>query len=205
MRFDPESGVDHLVTERISLDSADQRAGRAGRTAPGRAIRLWDARDILRPHREPEIRRVDLASTVLDLMAWGGDPRKFDWFEAPPAERLDVAIDLLRQLGIDDELRRYPLHPRLARLIIAANGDETAIAIAAAISEGVRLKSNATTKSDGRFDSSGAFRHARNCSSRRKGFSRRDCNPIRCSPIFGSSCSTNFMSEAFTPTSRSRW
>src|SRR5437762_7863344 len=104
MRFDPESGVDHLVTERISLDSADQRAGRAGRTAPGRAIRLCDARDILRPHREPEIRRVDLASTVLDLMAWGGDPRKFDWFEAPPAERLDAAIELLRQLGIDDEL-----------------------------------------------------------------------------------------------------
>jgi ATP-dependent helicase HrpB len=147
LRFDPETGIDHLVAERISLDSADQRAGRAGRTAPGRAIRLWDARDILRPHREPEIRRVDLASTVLDLIAWGGDPHSFDWFEAPPAQRLDAALDLLRQLGaiegkkltpIGEELRRYPLHPRLARLIIAANGDETAIAIAAAISEGVR-------------------------------------------------------------------
>src|SRR5262249_42662390 len=87
MRFDPESGVDHLVTERISLDSAEQRAGRAGRTQPGRAIRLWDARDILRPHREPEIRRVDLAAPVLDLMAWGGDPLTFDWFERPPQDR----------------------------------------------------------------------------------------------------------------------
>src|SRR5438105_4059401 len=98
LRFDPESGVDHLVTERISLDSAEQRAGRAGRTAPGRATRLWDARDILRPHREPEIRRIDLASTVLDLIAWGGDPHSFDWFEAPPPERLDAAIELLRLL-----------------------------------------------------------------------------------------------------------
>ena len=157
LRFDPESGVDHLVTERVSLDSADQRAGRAGRTAPGRAIRLWDSRDILRPHREPEIRRVDLASAVLDLIAWGGDPRTFDWFEAPPPDRLDAAIDLLTQLGaienmkltkLGDEIRRYPLHPRLARLILAANGDERAIAIAAALSEGVRLTRSETTDSD---------------------------------------------------------
>ncbi|HEY2321950.1 MAG TPA: helicase-related protein, partial [Thermoanaerobaculia bacterium] len=157
LRFDPESGVDHLVIERVSLDSADQRAGRAGRTSPGRAIRLWDSRDILRPHREPEIRRVDLASAVLDLIAWGGDPRTFDWFEAPPPDRLDAAIDLLTQLGaienmkltkLGDEIRRYPLHPRLARLIIAANGDERAIAIAAALSEGVRLTRSETTDSD---------------------------------------------------------
>src|SRR6266516_2547896 len=65
MRFDPETAVDHLVLERISLDSAEQRAGRAGRTAPGRCTRLWDERDILRPHREPEVRRVDLAGPVL--------------------------------------------------------------------------------------------------------------------------------------------
>ena len=157
LRFDPESGVNHLVTERISLDSAEQRAGRAGRTAPGRATRLWDARDILRPHREPEIRRIDLASTVLDVMAWGGDAHSFDWFEAPPADRLEAAIALLRQLdaiegnkltAIGEELRGYPLHPRLARMIVATNGDDTAIKIAAAISEGIRLTSNATTKSD---------------------------------------------------------
>jgi ATP-dependent helicase HrpB len=148
MRYDSETGVDHLVTERISLDSADQRAGRAGRTAPGRATRLWDARDLLRPHREPEIHRVDLASAMLDIIAWGGDPRTFPFFERPSSERLEAALSLLEQLGIDPELRRYPLHPRLARLIIAANGDELAVRIAAALSEGVRLRRSETTESD---------------------------------------------------------
>jgi len=148
MRYDPETGVDHLVTERISLDSADQRAGRAGRTAPGRATRLWDARDLLRPHREPEIQRVDLASAMLDVIAWGGDPRTFPFFEPPAPERLEAALSLLEQLGADAELRRYPLHPRLARLIIAANGDELAVRIAAALSEGVRLRRSETTESD---------------------------------------------------------
>ena len=149
MRYDPDTGIDHLVTERISLDSADQRAGRAGRTAPGRATRLWDARDLLRPHREPEIHRVDLASAMLDLIAWGGDPRKFEFFERPSEERLEAALTLLAQLGGSAaELRRYPLHPRLARLILAANGDEQAVRIAAALSEGVRLRKSETTESD---------------------------------------------------------
>ena len=148
MRYDPDTGIDHLVTERISLDSADQRAGRAGRTAPGRATRLWDSRDILRPHREPEIHRVDLASAMLDVIAWGGDPRAFPFFESPSPERLDAALSLLEQLGADAELRRYPLHPRLARLIIAAEGDELAVRIAAALSEGVRLRRSETTESD---------------------------------------------------------
>jgi len=149
MRYDPESGIDHLVTERISLDSADQRAGRAGRTAPGRATRLWDSRDLLRPHREPEIHRIDLTAAMLDVIAWGGDPRTFEFFERPSSERLDAALSLLEQLGGNAaELRRYPLHPRLARLIIAANGDERAVRIAAALSEGVRLRRSETTESD---------------------------------------------------------
>ena len=70
-RYDPERAIDSLETERISRDSADQRAGRAGRVQAGAAVRLWDARDRLRPHRESEIARVDLASVVLDLCAWG--------------------------------------------------------------------------------------------------------------------------------------
>src|SRR5207237_2358499 len=127
LRFDPESGVDHLVTERISLDSAAQRAGRAGRTAPGRATRLWDARDILRPHREPEIRRVDLASPVLDILSWGGDPKTFEWFERPPEERIEAAIGLLRLLRADERVHSLPLHPRLARLLIDAHGADEAI------------------------------------------------------------------------------
>ncbi len=101
-RYDADRLVDSLEEERITADSADQRAGRAGRTAPGVAVRLWDARDRLRPHREPEIARVDLASVALDVMAWGGDPRTFDWFEPPPTHALDAAIDVLRALGAID-------------------------------------------------------------------------------------------------------
>jgi len=85
---------------------------------------------------------------MLDVMAWGGDPRSFAFFEAPSPERLDAALTLLAQLGADAELRKYPLHPRLARLIIAANGDELAVRIAAALSEGVRLRRSETTESD---------------------------------------------------------
>src|SRR5262249_12117006 len=63
-RYDAERGVDSLVTERITLDAADQRAGRAGRESPGMVRRLWDAHDRLRPSREPEILRVDLSATA---------------------------------------------------------------------------------------------------------------------------------------------
>jgi ATP-dependent helicase HrpB len=126
LRFDPETAVDHLVTERIAANSAAQRAGRAGRTRPGRAVRLWDERDILRPHREPEIRRVDLAPPVLDIVGWGGDPKTFAWYERPPEERIDAAIALVRALG---DVPRLPLHPRLARIVADAHGADEAIEI----------------------------------------------------------------------------
>ena len=73
-RFDPDRGIDSLELERIPADAAEQRAGRAGRVGPGRARRLWDRADRLRPHGEPEIHRVDLSDAVLDILAWGGDP-----------------------------------------------------------------------------------------------------------------------------------
>jgi len=145
LRFDAETAVDHLVAEQISLDSADQRAGRAGRTAPGRATRLWDERTILRPQREPEVRRVDLASTVLDIISWGGDPRTFEWYERPPEHRIESAITLLTRLGAieerrltatGDRLRRFPLHPRLARVLL--DGGEAAARVCALLSEDVR-------------------------------------------------------------------
>jgi ATP-dependent helicase HrpB len=144
LRHDPAIGLDRLETERIPRDSADQRAGRAGRTGPGRALRLWDEREILRPHREPEIARADLAGPILDLLAWGGDPRAFEWFEAPPEERLESALALLEMLGaahagritpLGRTLRRFPLHPRLARLLVAAGGGEAAAAACAVLSE----------------------------------------------------------------------
>jgi len=143
-RLDAALGLDRLETERISLDSAEQRAGRAGRTAPGRAMRLWDARDVLRPHREPEIERVDLAPPVLEVLAWGGDPASFDWFEAPSAERVVAAMDLLTALGavednrltpLGEVLRRLPVPPRLARVLVAAGGSRLAAAACAVLSE----------------------------------------------------------------------
>jgi ATP-dependent helicase HrpB len=129
-RYDAERGIDSLEVERISGDSADQRAGRAARTAPGIAIRLWDARDRLRPHREPEIHRVDLAAAVLDIIAWGGHPRELEWFERPSDERIAAALSLLERLdaihggALTDTgraMQRLPLHPRLGRMLVAAD------------------------------------------------------------------------------------
>src|SRR5204863_8139621 len=75
-------------------------AGRAGRLAPGIVRRLWDPRDRLRPHREPEIHRIDLSGTVLDVIAWGGDPRTLEWFEAPRGDAIEAALTLLERLGL---------------------------------------------------------------------------------------------------------
>jgi ATP-dependent helicase HrpB len=144
-RYDPARAIDSLETERISLDSADQRAGRAGRVQAGIAIRLWDARDRLRPHREPEIARVDLAATLLTVLASGEDPRTFGWFEAPPDHAVDAGLELLRRLGAVDargaltppgrDLQRLPIHPRLGRILIAAHGAPTAARACALLSE----------------------------------------------------------------------
>ncbi len=144
-RYDAARAVDSLELERVSQDSADQRAGRAGRTRPGEVIRLWDPRDRLRPYREPEIARIDLAGPALEVLAWGGDPTTFEWFEAPPADALAAALKLLARLGAIDpkgrltqraaSMQRFPLHPRLARLMLAAEGSEEAAAACALLSE----------------------------------------------------------------------
>ena len=177
LRYDAEKGLDRLDTERISADSAAQRAGRAGRTGPGRALRLWDPRDILRPHREPEIARVDLAGPVLDVLAWGGEPGSFEWFEAPPAPAVDAAMELLGRLGAvrggrltqtGDALHRLPLHPRLGRVLLAAGGSAEAALACALLSERVAWRpASETTDCDllallGRVDlPAGATRVAR--------------------------------------------
>ncbi len=145
LRFDPGTGLDRLETERIARDSAEQRAGRAGRTAPGRVVRLWDARDHLRERREPEIERVDLAAPCLDVLAWGADPTRFEWFEAPAPGRLASAMSLLASLGavvdgritpLGRTLQRFPVHPRLARVLMEAGGTPAAAAVCAVLSEG---------------------------------------------------------------------
>ncbi|MCC7010886.1 MAG: ATP-dependent helicase HrpB [Acidobacteria bacterium] len=144
-RYDPDRGIDSLELERVSQDAADQRAGRAGRIGPGRALRLWDPRDRLAPHREPEIARIDLASVVLDILAWGGHPRSFPWFEAPPPQAVDAACALLARLGavdaanrltsVGEAMRGLPLHPRLSRVLLAASGARVAALACAALAE----------------------------------------------------------------------
>lgn len=146
-RYDAQRGIDTLTLERVTLDSAEQRAGRAARLGPGLVRRLWDARDRLRPHREPDIERVDLAPSVLDLLAWGADPIAFDWFEAPSIERIQAALRLLHRLGAIDtdrsgvrvtplgrQMQRLPLHPRLARILIDGEGAFEAAAMCATLS-----------------------------------------------------------------------
>jgi ATP-dependent helicase HrpB len=130
LRFDPATGLDRLELGRVSRASADQRAGRAGRQAPGICLRLWPSwEQPALPEREtPEIARVDLAGPALQLLAWGeSDLAAFGWFEAPDPPALAAATLLLRQLGaIDDHgvttlgrtMARLPIHPRLARLLV---------------------------------------------------------------------------------------
>lgn len=132
LRFDPSVGLDRLEVARISRTSADQRAGRAGRTAPGVCIRLWSEHDdrALRASEEPEVSRVDLSRAVLELGAWGEtDARRFAWFEAPPPAAIDAAEALLTDLGATDErgltqtgraLATLPLAPRVGRLLVEA-------------------------------------------------------------------------------------
>jgi ATP-dependent helicase HrpB len=145
-RYDPDRAIDSLTTERISQAEADQRAGRAARLGPGRVWRLWDRTQRLRDHREPDIRRIDLAGPVLDVLAWGGDPRTFEWFEAPPASAFEGALALLERLGavegavltpLGRRMARLPLPPRLARVLIAANGARPAALACALLSERV--------------------------------------------------------------------
>ncbi len=157
-RYDAGRAVDSLTTERITLDSADQRAGRAARLGPGLARRLWDARDRLRPHREAEIHRVDLSGLLLAILCWGATPDAFEWFDRPSADRLSAAADLLARLGAASDgqvtdlgrrMQRVPLAPRLARVLIEARGSWEGCAVCAWLAEPTRLEPRtAATSSD---------------------------------------------------------
>ena len=127
----PWSGVPTLKVAKVSRASATQRAGRAGRTRPGRCVRLYTKHDHdARPeHDAPEVQRMDLADTALALHAAGErDLRAFPWFEAPGSASVDAAERLLRDLGALDEggaltatgrsMLALPTHPRLARVVV---------------------------------------------------------------------------------------
>lgn len=149
--FDPHRGINTLLVEKISRAAADQRAGRAGRTAPGLALRLWTEEDhrARRLREEPEIRRVDLAETVL-LLKNGGveDVAGFRWLDMPDPAALQRALALLADLGALDpvdgrltslgrRLLHFPAHPRYGRMFVEAErlGCRTAVALAAAFTQ----------------------------------------------------------------------
>ena len=105
-RYDPFRGINTLLIERISQASAEQRAGRAGRTAPGICVRLWTEREHQeRAAREmPEVKRLDLSEVVLALKSAGiTDLQRFRWLEAPDARGLADAEELLHDLGALDK------------------------------------------------------------------------------------------------------
>jgi len=150
-RHDPHRGINTLLIEKISHASADQRAGRAGRTAPGLCVRLWSARDHVRraPRELPEIKRLDMAETVLTLKAAGfNNLAAFRWIEPPDAQALARAEALLRDLGALDsvsgeitptgrQMLSFPVHPRYARMFLAAEelGCVRAAALIAALTQ----------------------------------------------------------------------
>lgn len=175
-RYDPHRGINTLLIEKISVASADQRAGRAGRTAPGVCVRLWTEREQgKRPAQElPEVKRLDLSEVVLTLKAAGiDDIHGFPWLERPEPKSLERAETLLEDLGaigcrsgftpdtskpaaaqsgVKPDLQarrltitetgrkmlRFPVHPRYARMFLAAQdcGCVRPVALMAALTQG---------------------------------------------------------------------
>ncbi|WP_421764370.1 ATP-dependent helicase HrpB [Ekhidna sp.] len=142
MKWDPKSGLSRLETVQISKDSADQRAGRAGRLSPGVCYRMWskttDSR--LQEHRTPEILESDLASLALDLASWGiSDPLSLTWLSPPPRGAWQAAVQTLHELEALEngritphgkEIHRLPCHPRLAHMMLMAE-EEGLVSLAA--------------------------------------------------------------------------
>ncbi len=158
-RYDPYRGINTLLIEKISQASADQRAGRAGRTAPGRCVRLWSREEHghRMPQELPEVKRLDLSEVALTLKAAGvTELRKFRWLEPPGEQALAHAEELLQDLGaikpgsgdqgerggriteLGMRMLAFPVHPRYARMLLAAQelGCVYQAALIAALTQG---------------------------------------------------------------------
>ncbi|HEX8703768.1 MAG TPA: ATP-dependent helicase HrpB [Myxococcaceae bacterium] len=163
----PWSGLPTLKLAKVSRASATQRAGRAGRTRAGHCLRLYTQHDFDgRPEQDaPEIRRVDLAETVLALRASGvRELASFPFFEPPPAAALEAAETLLRRLGavdaqgrvtdIGNRLLRFPVHPRQARIIVEGErrgvGADAALLAALMGERDIRREARANLSGPGR-------------------------------------------------------
>ena len=137
-RLDQATGLTRLATLRVSRAAADQRSGRAGREAPGVAVRLWTPalHRGLAPYDRPDILEAELSGLLLDCAAWGTPPGALPFPDPPPAGALAAAAELLRGLGaIDADGRITPqgnrmaalgAHPRLAAMMLSADGPEQA-------------------------------------------------------------------------------
>lgn len=143
-RFDPKSGLSRLETVQISKDSADQRAGRAGRLSPGVCYRMWTAatHQRLAEHRTPEIMEADLAALVLDIAQWGiTNIEQLTWLSPPPKASVTQALETLTNLNAIEngritehgkQLHQLACHPRIAHMLLKAK-DDNAVALAADI------------------------------------------------------------------------
>lgn len=149
-RYSPRSGMTRLTTTRVSRAAADQRRGRAGRTAPGVCYRLWAEAEnhALLPRTTPEILAADLAPLALELAVAGGEPARLAWLDPPPSGALSEAGALLRQLGaLSPEghvtvhgraMAELGTHPRIAHLLLMGRVlgcDELAARLAALLEE----------------------------------------------------------------------
>lgn len=139
-RFDPRTGMTRLTTIATSRASADQRAGRAGRTEPGACYRLWSKleQSTRLAHLPAEITQVDLAGLVLELAAWNASPDSLRFIDPPPAKAMQTATRLLTDLGAlaadgrptstGRAMLALPVHPRLARMVVDARPADQALA-----------------------------------------------------------------------------
>ncbi|PJE42855.1 MAG: ATP-dependent helicase HrpB [Pseudomonas sp.] len=129
-RFDPNSGMTRLDTQRISRASATQRSGRAGRLQPGVCYRLWSQaqHEQLAAYGTAEMLQADLAGLALQLVRWGVQPAELVWLDPPPAAAYAQALELLGRLGAVDAqgkltahgqaMAELPTHPRIAHLLL---------------------------------------------------------------------------------------
>jgi len=163
-RYSPRTGMTRLVTVRVSLASADQRRGRAGRQGPGICYRLWSRAEeaTLVARATPEILEADLAPLALDLADAGvSQPGELAWLDSPPAAAFEEAIQLLRSLGALDQagritahgrrLARYALHPRLAHMVVHGRelgAGEVACELAVLLSERDLLAADSAPDAD---------------------------------------------------------
>jgi ATP-dependent helicase HrpB len=143
-RFNPASGLSRLETVMVTKDSADQRAGRAGRLSAGVCYRMWTkaTHERLIEHRVPEIMEADLTPLMLEMAMWGvHDIEKLTWLTTPPKAAIAMAIETLEQLNATENrlitdhgkaLHALPCHPRIAHMLLKAK-DDGAVALAADI------------------------------------------------------------------------